>query len=162
MMPISYLAFVDWPRSRMIVLYDADCGFCTRIRRLWEPFDLEGLFTWKPFQQAEDLHGISEDALRQRLYVVTENRKYSGFAAFKIMALYNPLTYFVLLLPLMLPQGVFFHHRSWLVVSFLLLFSPVFAPVGEALYAWIARNRHRILTGESCSVDTSSNFSQRV
>src|SRR6202035_5864129 len=87
-MPISFLAFVDWPRSRIIVLYDGDCGFCTRMRRLWERFDFEGLFAWKPFQQAEDLPGISEDALRQRLYVVTENRKYSGFAAFKIMALY--------------------------------------------------------------------------
>jgi predicted DCC family thiol-disulfide oxidoreductase YuxK len=160
-MPISYLAFVDWPRSRMIVLYDGDCGFCTRMRRLWEPFDLEGLFAWKPFQKAEELRGISEDALRKRLYVVTENRKYSGFAAFKIMALYNPLTYFALLLPLLLPQGVFFHHRSWLVVSFLLLFSPIFAPVGETLYAWIARNRHHILNGQRCSVNTPNNFSQR-
>jgi hypothetical protein len=121
-----------------------------------ERFDIEGLFSWKPFQFADDLHGISEDALRQRLYVVVENKKYSGFAAFKIMALYNPLTYFVLLLPLLLPQGVFFHHRSWLVVTFLLLFSPVFAPVGEALYAWIARNRYRIPTRESCPAPTIS------
>jgi predicted DCC family thiol-disulfide oxidoreductase YuxK len=155
-MPISYLTFVAWPRSKGIVLYDGDCGFCTRVRRLMERFDIEGLFSWKPFQFADDLHGISEDALRQRLYVVMENKKYSGFAAFKIMALYNPLTYFVLLLPLLLPQGVFFHHRSWLVVTFLLLFSPVFAPVGEALYAWIARNRYRIPTRESCPAPTIS------
>ena len=161
-MPISYLVFVEWPRSKVAVLYDGDCGFCTRMRRLVERFDIEGLFTWKPFQLAEDLHGISEDALRRRLYVVAENKKYSGFAAFKIMALYNPLTYFVLLLPLLLPQGVFFHHRSWLVVSFLLLFSPIFAPVGEALYAWIARNRHRIPSGQSCAVDTPNNFSERA
>jgi predicted DCC family thiol-disulfide oxidoreductase YuxK len=155
-MPISYLTFVAWPRSKGIVLYDGDCGFCTRVRRLMERFDIEGLFSWKPFQFADDLHGISEDALRQRLYVVVENKNYSGFAAFKIMALYNPLTYFVLLLPLLLPQGVFFHHRSWLVITFLLLFSPVFAPVGEALYAWIARNRYRIPTRESCPAPTIS------
>ena len=159
-MPISYLAFIAWPRSSVIVLYDGDCGFCTRVRRLMERFDFDRLFAWKPFQQAEDLHGVSEGALRQRLYVVTKNRKYSGFAAFKIMALYTPLTYFVLLLPLLLPQGVFFHHRSWLVILFLLLFSPLFAPVGEAFYAWIARNRHRIPSEQSCAVDAPNNFPQ--
>jgi hypothetical protein len=41
---------------------------------------------------------------------------FSGFAAFKIIALYGRLTYFVLLLPLLLPQGVLFHHRCWLPV----------------------------------------------
>jgi hypothetical protein len=72
------------------------------------------------------------------------------------MALYNPVTYFVLLLPLLLPQGVFFHHRSWLVVSFLLLFSPIFGPVGESVYARIARNRHRIPAQENCPTPTIS------
>src|SRR3984893_17513473 len=83
-MPISYLAYVAWPRSKVVVLYDGDCGFCTRVRRLVERFDIERLFAWKPFHFADDLDGISEDALRQRLYVVVENKKYSGFAAFKI------------------------------------------------------------------------------
>ena len=159
-MPISYLAFVEWPRSKVLLLYDGDCGFCSRMRRVMERFDLEGLFTWKPFQQPDDLHGISEEALHQRLYIVTQDKKYSGFAAFKMMALYNPLTYFVLLLPLMLPQGVYLHHRSWLVIAFLLFFSPIFAPIGERVYSWIARNRHRILSGESCAVNAPNNLSQ--
>src|SRR5437016_1715676 len=93
-MPISYLAFVAWPRSKVVVLYDGDCGFCARVRRLVERFDVEGLFSWKPFQVTDDLHGISGEALRQRLHIVVENKKHSGLAAFKIMALYNPLTYF--------------------------------------------------------------------
>src|SRR5262249_54343260 len=30
----SYLSFVDWPLRPGIVLYDGDCGFCDRTRRL--------------------------------------------------------------------------------------------------------------------------------
>ncbi len=161
-MPISYLAFVAWPRSGVIVLYDGDCGFCTRTRQLLERFDIDGQFAWKAFQRAEDLHGIPEEALRQRLYVVTEDKKYSGFSAFRIMALYNPLTYFVLLLSLIPPQPKLFHYRYWLAASFLLFFSPVFVPVGEAVYSWVARNRHHILSRESCPLDSPENSSQRA
>jgi predicted DCC family thiol-disulfide oxidoreductase YuxK len=152
-MPICYLAFVDWPRSRITVLFDGDCGFCSRTRQWMERFDLEKLFHWQAFQRASDLYGISTDALRQRLYLVTEKRSYSGFDAFKIMALYNPLTYFAMLIVLMGPQSFFLRHRSFVVVLFLAFFSPPFAPVGRAAYALIARNRHRILPAETCSMD---------
>lgn len=160
-MPISYLAFVTWPSSRMIVLYDGDCGFCTRVRTLLERFDFNRLFVWQAFQRAQNLHGISHDELRQRLYLVADNKKYSGFAAFKAMALYNPTTYFVLLFPLLLPQAVFFHYRSLVAIAYLLFFSPVFAPVGEAIYGWIARNRYRIPSEVSCAVDAVSTVSPR-
>ena len=65
--------------------------------------------------------------------MITDNNKNSGFAAFKIIAFTH------LFIPLPLPQGVFLYHRSWLVVVLLLLFSPIFAPVGEVIYSWIAR-----------------------
>jgi predicted DCC family thiol-disulfide oxidoreductase YuxK len=117
-MPICYLAFIEWPRSKVTVLYDGDCGFCARTRSWMERFDLEKLFVWEPFQQSKDLHGISQEALRQRLYLVTEEKKYSGFRAFKIMALINPLTYFVMLMALMLPQAVYLHHRSPVAIFF--------------------------------------------
>jgi hypothetical protein len=87
---------------------------------------------------------------------VSGARKYSGFRAFRIMALYNPLTYFVMLVALMLPQAAYFHHRSWVAVFFVLFFSPLFVPVGETVYAWIARNRHRILSGETCVLEPNS------
>src|SRR5260221_5250894 len=143
-LPICYLAFADWPCSAVTVLYDGDCGLCGRTRRLMERFDIEGQFIWKPFQQASDLFGIPQEALRQRLYVVTEKRKYSGFAAFRIMALYNPVTYFVILLALMGPQGFYFHHRSLLAVFIAFFFSPLFIPIGQAGYDVVARNRHSI------------------
>jgi predicted DCC family thiol-disulfide oxidoreductase YuxK len=154
LMPICYLAFADWPRSAATVLYDGDCGLCARTRKVMERLDIEGMFDWKPFQQASDLHGIPQEALRQRLYVVTEKKKYSGFAAFRIMALYNPLTYFAILVTLLGPQALYFHHRSLVAAFFVFLFSPFFVPIGQAAYDVVARNRHAIFPGGSCSVDT--------
>ena len=161
-MPICYLAFSEWPSSRLTVLYDGDCGFCGRTRRWMEQFDLEKLFAWLPFQQAKDLHGISRESLRQRLYLVTPEKQYSGFAAFKILALYNPLTYFFMLAALMLPQSVYLHHRSCVAIFFVLFFSPLFVPVGETVYAWVARNRHRILNGETCVLEPPSHSSTQA
>jgi predicted DCC family thiol-disulfide oxidoreductase YuxK len=155
LMPICYLAFADWPRSAATVLYDGDCGLCTRTRHLMERLDIEGMFKWIPFQQASNLYGISKEALRQRLYVVTEKKKYSGFAAFRIMALYNPLTYFVILVTLLGPQSLYFHHRSLMAAFFVFLFSPFFVPIGQAVYDVVARNRHAIFSEGTCSVETS-------
>jgi predicted DCC family thiol-disulfide oxidoreductase YuxK len=154
--PICYLAFADWPASPVAVLYDGDCGLCARTRRLMERFDIEGQFTWKPFQQAGDLFGIPEEALRQRLYVLIGETKYSGFAAFRIMALYNPVTYFVILLALMGPQTLYFHHRSLVAVFIAFLFSPLFFPIGDTAYSSVARNRHAIFPEGSCSTDFSA------
>jgi predicted DCC family thiol-disulfide oxidoreductase YuxK len=158
-LPVSYLAFVTWPRTGILVLYDGDCGFCTRTRRMMVRFDSDRQFAWQPFQQAEDLHGISSEELRHRLYVIAGEKKYSGFAAFKMMALYNPITYFLMLLPLLPMQPWYSNYRSWLAVSFLLFFSPLFAPIGEAAYAWVARNRHGVLNGVDCSVTSHKSSS---
>jgi len=154
-MPIAYLAFADWPRPGITVLYDGDCGLCTRTRRFMERLDLEKLFKWKPFQQTSDLHGISLEALHERLYVVTNENKYSGFAAFRIMTIYNPITYFVILLTLLGPQALYFHHRSLLAVFYFILFSPPFIPIGQMVYTIIARNRRCIFPGDNCAVDFS-------
>ena len=142
-MPISYLTFVTWPNSGMIVLYDGDCGFCTRIRMLLERFDFNRLYLWKSFQQSQDHHGISHEGLRQRVYLVADNKKYSAFAAFRMMALYNPLTYFALLFPLLPTQAFYFHHRSLVAVAYLLFFA-ILPSAAEALDQWIARIRHHI------------------
>jgi predicted DCC family thiol-disulfide oxidoreductase YuxK len=159
-MPICYFAFAEWPKAPVAVLYDGDCGFCDRTRRFMTALDLERLFNWQPFQHAKNLYGISTEALRQRLYLVNGNKQYSGFAAFKIMALYNPLTYLLMLAALMLPQGAYLHHRSWVAISFVLFFSPIFAPVGEAVYAIVARNRNHILSSGTCAVQPPPPSSQ--
>ena len=160
LIPISLLAFAPWPHMPATVLYDGDCGFCNRTRRVMERLDLEGQFVWKPFQTASDLHGVSEEALKQRLYVVAEDSKHSGFAAFKLMFLYNPLTYFALFFALSIPHW-HLYQRHWLAIAVLAIFSPIFAPVGEMLYDLVARNRHRIsqLTGGvSCAIEIKHTF----
>ena len=160
-MPICYLAFSEWPRADIAVLYDGGCGFCASTRRAFERFDLERLFLWTHVHQAKDLYGISREALDQRLYLVTGKGQYSGFAAFKIMALYNPLTYFVILGALMLPQAVYFHHRSLAAVFFVFVFSPLFVPIGDKAYTWIAGNRHRIPGAETCAAEPAGHLSKR-
>jgi len=159
-LPVSYLAFLGFPRDGIIALYDGDCGFCARTRRFFERFDFDKQFSWQAFQQADDLHGISQTDLRHRLYVIAAGKKHSGFAAFKILALYNPVTYFLLLLPLLPLQHWSANPRCWLAVSYLLFFSPLFAPLGEAVYAWIARNRHTLLSEVSCAMAATKNSSQ--
>ncbi len=148
----SYLAFVDWPQRRPTVLYDGDCGFCTKTRNLFERIDLEGLFDWVPFQTAPDHHGISEGALRQSLHLETQGNISSGFAAFKMMLLLNPVTYFVLAIGLATPWPGMVEVRRWIVVILLAVFSPLFAPLGEAIYRLVATNRHRIPGKQVCEI----------
>ena len=145
-MTAASLVFVDWP-WRLMVIYDGDCGFCNRTREWWERFDLERLIGWEPFQSGVNRrYGIPDAAVQRRLYLVTEKRIYGGFAAFKIMLLYNPITYFAIALLVTTPV------RLWVVASLLLLFSPFFAPIGEAAYDLVARNRHRLSAQSSCKV----------
>jgi hypothetical protein len=74
----------------------------------------------------------------------------AGYAAFRKMLLYNPLTYFFLYGLLTERQFPGFHYRKWLAMALVLLFSPLMNPVGEAVYDWIAKNRHRIPGGRFC------------
>jgi predicted DCC family thiol-disulfide oxidoreductase YuxK len=55
--------------------------------------------------------------------------------------LYNPLTYFVLLVMLRLPDAL--HLRRWIALTTLILFSPLFEPIGNRAYRYVAANRSR-------------------
>ena len=150
-MTASMLAFVTWPASPVSVIYDGDCGFCTRTKRWMERLDLERLFAWHPYQSGAGLsYGISMDDASRRLYLVSGSKVYSGFAAFRMLALWNPAAYLVLYAVLAIP-GEHSMFRNITVASLLVFFSPIFAPVGEAVYAWIARNRHRLSAQSTCA-----------
>lgn len=141
-MTAASLAFVEWP-GQATVIYDGDCGFCNQTKQWWERWDLDRVLEWTPLQSgAGARYGIAESELQRRLYLVTGGRICAGFAAFKKMALYNPITYFVMAGLLLAP------FRRWSAAVLLLFFSPLFAPVGEAAYNLVARNRGR-LGGES-------------
>jgi predicted DCC family thiol-disulfide oxidoreductase YuxK len=135
----SCLAFVNWPQPGLTVLYDSKSSFCTGIKNLFRKIDLEQWFHWEPFQKAEAHQGISEEAFLGRLHLVGQDRVHSGFEAIKGLLLYNPLTYFLIVVVLAAPPSSF-AYRRWIAVILLGLFSPVFAPVGEALYDRVAGN----------------------
>jgi hypothetical protein len=90
----------------------------------------------------------------ERHYVVTEKKKYSGFAAFRIMPLYNPLTYFVILFTLLGAHVFYFHHHSLRVISYYVLFSPAY-PHGAAVLQIDRTYCHSIFPGDNCAVNFS-------
>ncbi len=63
------------------------------------------------------------------IVVLRQGERLTHWRAVKAMALHTPLV--------------------WLTVLPLLAFLPVFDPIGERIYAWIARNRYR-LGGDTC------------
>ena len=141
------LAFAPWPRSKMLVIWDGDCGFCALSKKWFERLDLEGLLEWRTWQSgAGRAHGISDAALGERLHLVASGKIYSGFHAFQIMLLYNPVTYFAMALLIAAPYP---RIAASLLLAF---FLPVFRPVGEAAYNLVARNRNRLTPNSSCQV----------
>ncbi len=137
------LLVAEWPRGRALVIYDGECGFCVRAKRFLERLDWGRVFQWLPLQApwAQEL-GIPIEALQARLHLIAGDRVWTGFAAFRAMALYNPLSYFVAIVLLLV--AAHFGLSNWLMAALLLLFAPFLTPAGEAVYDWVARNRYRI------------------
>jgi predicted DCC family thiol-disulfide oxidoreductase YuxK len=152
-MTVSMLIFADWPASPVLILYDGDCGLCTRTKRWFERFDLEGMFRWRAYQSgAGSDFGISETDSARRLYLINGTRIYSGFSAFKMMVLWNPIAYLVTYMILAAPGPGDSKFRSGVVLILLLTFSPFASPIGEGIYSLIARNRRRLSPEGSCRV----------
>jgi predicted DCC family thiol-disulfide oxidoreductase YuxK len=142
-MQSAMLVFAFWPRTATVI-YDGDCSICEKTRRFMERFDLEGMFAWRASQSGiGERHGISRENLQRRIFLVAEDRIYSGFRAFQMMFLWNPLTYFALAILLAAPPADWANYRRILVLLILAFFFPLFRPAGEAVYNWIARNRYR-------------------
>lgn len=126
------------------VIYDGDCGICTRIRRAVERLDWLRVLRWVPQQAVEAAaFGIPAEDLQQRLYVAAGARRWGGFAGVKQMALRVPLFWMVV--------GASALVSPWLLLGWAVLFSPLAVPVGDRLYAWVARNRYR-LPGSTCAL----------
>ena len=145
---ISYLAFVTWPERPVTVVYDG--GLCEKTRALFGALDIDRQFNWRPLQIVKDGQGVGEDALRASLHLFCGAKVYNGYRAFKMLLLYNPATYFALALALRAPEN--WHIRRWIAAGVLLMFSALVAPVGEAVYRLIARNRAVI--SKTCALES--------
>jgi predicted DCC family thiol-disulfide oxidoreductase YuxK len=150
-MTAAMLVFVDWPTETMTVVYDGDWGFCNKARRFFERVDPDRAFRWEPSQAgASERFGITPQMARERAYLVAGGRVYGGFRAFRLMLLYNPAAYIVTYIVLAAPGPRDSSFRNVLVAILLVLFSPLFTPVGDALYRVLARNRHRLSSDSQC------------
>lgn len=128
--------------TRATVIYDSGCRFCNRSKRLGERLDWLGLFQWTPSQQSMGA-----------IVLVAGGVEYRGWRAVKRMAAGTPLTYLVAaaLCALLAIGGV---PWPWALgvpaIGLIVLFSPLSNPVGDPAYAWVARNRLRIMGAEQC------------
>ena len=118
--------------ARAAVVYDGDCGVCTRLAHALQRLDRHGVFEVMTSQQPEvrsRFPWIPADAYRDSLQLVEEGgRTLQGAAAVeRILDL--------------LPRGRWF---TW-------IFSLPFArPLAERFYRWFARNRYRLGCGAHC------------
>ncbi len=153
-MTAAMLAFVPWPQSKVVVIWDGDCGFCAASKAWVERFDLERLLEWHPLQSGiGEKFGISMDALIARLHLVAEGRVYAGFRAFRYMAFTNPLTWLLIATLISAVPENWSNWRRAVVIAALTFFSPLFAPIGERLYNQVARNRHRLMPNSTCKIE---------
>ncbi len=111
------------------VIYDADCGICTLAMRVCTRLDWFGLLTWKSFEGVN----LPQD----RMYFIKGDKRWGGFSAVKRVMLRIPAVYLLFLGSVLI--------SPWLALIWGIFFSPLFQPIGNRVYSWIARNR-------SCSI----------
>jgi predicted DCC family thiol-disulfide oxidoreductase YuxK len=126
------------------VIYDADCGLCTRVRDICQGLDWFSSMRWLAQQNAEaGTFGIADEELRRSVYLVTPaGRKYHGFDAVKQVLLRLPVAWAV--------AGAVVAKKPAAVVPIALFFSPLFQHIGDAGYDLVARNRYRF-PGSACT-----------
>ncbi len=157
-MEAAVLAFVTWPKE-LIVIFDGECGICNRIRERLTQLDFENAFSWHTLQSGlGDRFSIARAALEERLHLAADGRISSGFHTCKLILLYSPAFFLAVTLLLAVPGTAAW--ASWwrriLVALILAFFFPLFNPIGERVYNWVARNRHRVSTGGACAVEPAT------
>ena len=119
-------------KERYFVIYDGDCGFCQSTVDLVKKLDWLSKFNFIPFQ-SEDVfkkfNKLNKEKCEKEIYLVKEvngeQNYYGGYDAFKIMAVYLPVTFLI----------------SWF------FFLPPVVQIGRIVYRLIAENRHKIKVG---------------
>ncbi len=153
--PAAYLAFARWPASATEVIYDGDCGICAKTKLWFETLDFDGAFRWTAYQNGiGDRFGIAPDALAKRLHIAIDGKRIAhGFHAFKLMLLYNPVSYFVMLGVLLSLHGGPAWARNVAILGMIGFFFPVFDRVGQAAYDLVARNRGGFGSEPTCTAE---------
>jgi predicted DCC family thiol-disulfide oxidoreductase YuxK len=118
------------PRNQLAVIYDGNCGICTRAVRMLERWDRRNHFEIIPYQDPSVPHRfgwITPEQFREAMQLVDHNQQtWAGAAA--IERILDDL-----------PAG-------WLFGWFWRL------PLANRLYRWFARHRYRFGCGDHCSI----------
>ena len=134
------------------VIYDGDCGFCTRTKEAVEALDWLRTMRWIPLQSPEAARfGIPAEELEAAVFLVHGNHAVHGWEAAKAIALRIPLTYIAAVAAI--------RKSPWAALAIAALFSPLAAPAGRAAYGWVARNRYRF-PGSTCTAPVWDNRKQ--
>lgn len=128
-----------YPVSRRIVIYDGDCGFCTRTAMVVRRLDALGHFEYFNFRVELDhldpayRRDLTPEACEREMFYSTRWGNAGGFHAFRAMTWAMPL--------------------FWLAAPFLYL--PPVAWAGVRAYRWVAENRMsiRLRNIEKCKLD---------
>ena len=119
------------------VIYDADCGLCTTIKRWIERLDHFQTMHWVPIHEAGGF-GIPQEEMMRAVQLITRRGRTAGFSAFKRILVRLPLTWLLI--------AILVWISAWSLLAIVLLFSPVSNPLGNRAYDWVARRRHCKLT----------------
>ncbi|MDZ7639754.1 MAG: DUF393 domain-containing protein [Bryobacterales bacterium] len=137
------------------VFFDRDCGFCQRSVGIVRALDWLRAFRFVPLQSDEaSALGLKESENLSQMVFARQQRRWGGWRAVKRILFRLPIVYAGLAALLAAPAV--WPALTLPAVALLLLIglslSPLCNPAGDALYRWIARNRHR-LPGSTCSLE---------
>ncbi|HEY8445671.1 MAG TPA: DUF393 domain-containing protein [Thermomicrobiales bacterium] len=111
--------------ERLTLIFDGECGFCTRSARIARSLDRRGRVTIVPYQKPGVLaaHGLTEAQAAATVWAVApDDRRYAGAAAVAQV--------------LSVALGT---RLPWLVYRI-----PGMSRLQERVYDWVARNRGRL------------------
>jgi len=125
-----------------VILYDSDCGICTRIKETAEALDWLETMRWIPNSGAEAArYGIPREHLDHSVFMVENGRATSGYRVMQGVVQRLPVTW--------LAMTFIVAKKPWSALLFAFLLSPLSQPIGQPAYEWVARNRYQ-LPGSTC------------
>nr|WP_034645502.1 DUF393 domain-containing protein [Bacillus methanolicus] len=123
---------------KTIALYDKTCLLCQETKRLFNKLDWLGKVEWIPLQEYEKKQSrfaFRKEDLRKEIHIITPSNKiYKGFYAVRRLLVNFPATFLF---------GILIH-------------VPFADRIGNPIYKWLAKNRHKFLRKNcdrgSCSI----------
>jgi len=124
----SYLSVIHWP-SEIHVYGDFKNSVVKKIRTFFEYMDTNQIYRW--FDKRNKLSNKGKDK-KEAFWVVCDGKYYFGYRALKVLLFNSPITYFVIVLFMCLPDP---SQRSRFFIIALLLLGPLI----DYLEDWIVK-----------------------